>query len=500
VSEDETTNGGTAFDDWTAEQRIAFFAELDKDQPRTAEEWIEYLLTLDPIEYDRQREAVAQRLDIRVSTLDDEVDKRRPKTKDGGRIILTVPEPWDSTVDGAGLLAAIQRLLEKYAILPDGAAVMLALWTLHSYALEAAEASPIVAVSSPEKRCGKTIVLEILQALSYRPLPAANITAAALFRTIESLTPTLLIDEADTFLRDNEELRGVLNSGHRRATAVIIRTTGENFEPKTFSTWCPKAIALIGKLPSTLEDRSIVVVMKRKSRSERVERIRYSALAGETAELQQKAVRWTADQLPVLRQADPDVPDSLNDRAADCWRPLLAIADAAGGDWPKLARKAALMLSSKERDPGIGVELLSDIRDIFDTQNTDKLSSEKLVEELGKLEDRPWPEWGKSGKPMSKSQLSRQLSRFDIVSKTIRLLSATAKGYERSQFDDAFARYLCSQNVTPSQPTPSADCDGIPKRHTESLLRFEKTSQPTSSKDCDGVTFSHPRNGDEDLL
>src|SRR5262249_48117462 len=195
--------------------------------------------------------------------------KRKTKTSDQSETILNEPEPWPSKITGSELLHQLERIFNLYVILPPGAAAMLALWTVHTYLLDAAAVSPIVAVSSPEKRCGKTIVLELLQALVFRPLPASNITAAAVFRSIESFKPALLIDGAETFIRDNEELRGVLNSGQRRRQAFVLRCDGDNYVPRRFSTWCAKAIALIGRLPSTIEDRSIVINMRRKSRDEK---------------------------------------------------------------------------------------------------------------------------------------------------------------------------------------------------------------------------------------
>jgi putative DNA primase/helicase len=285
---------GKSWEDMSAEERAVFVSVLNADLPRTTDQWLQYLALLTPIDYDRRREAVAKRLSIRVQTLDDSVAKLRPKTgtETKGTILLHEPEPWPSPVDGGELLNAVRAIFEKYAILPAGAAVMLPLWVIHTYLLDASDVSPYVVITSPEKQCGKTIVLQLLQALVYRPLPASNITAAAVFRTIEAFKPTLLIDEADSFMRHNEELRGVLNSGHRRSMAYCIRTTGDNHEPKRFATWCPKAIALIGKLPTTLEDRSIPVLMRRKSRDEKVQRIRDKFLREETAEARCKAVRW----------------------------------------------------------------------------------------------------------------------------------------------------------------------------------------------------------------
>ena len=152
-------------------------------------------------------------------------------------------------VDGAALLTALAETFTRHALLPEGGAEALALWTLHTYTHEAAYISPILCLSSPQRRCGKTTVLSLLRAIVRRPLPTANVTAAALFRATEQWHPTLLIDEADSFLRDNEELRGVLNSGHTRDMAYVIRTVGDDHEPRAFCTWAPKAIASLGACP-----------------------------------------------------------------------------------------------------------------------------------------------------------------------------------------------------------------------------------------------------------
>jgi len=253
--------------------------------------------------------------------------------KNGTAILLADVEPWESPVDGAALLTDIVAIVDRHAILPAGAAVAFALWLRHTYVLDAFDVSPYLGVTSPEKRCGKTVVLELTQAMARKPLPAANITPAALFRTIEAHTPTLLIDELDTFLKDNEELRGVLNSGHRKATAVVIRLAGDDHEPRTYSTWCPKIIAMIGNLPETLADRSIPITMRRKTPDEETQRIRFDRLMRECEPIRQKAARWSDDHIGVIRDSEPDVPEALNDRAQDLWRPLLAIAEVVGKNW-----------------------------------------------------------------------------------------------------------------------------------------------------------------------
>jgi putative DNA primase/helicase len=319
---------------------------------------------------------------------------------------------------------------------------LVGLWFIHSHAHAAARVSPILAIRSPEKRCGKTTTLTLATALVNRALPASNITSAALFRAVEKYQPTLLIDEADSFLRDREELRGVINSGHTRATAMVIRTVGDDFEPKVFSTWAPKAIALIGDLPGTIEDRSVVLTLRRRRPDEQVEELRLDRLES-LAPLRSRIARWTADHIEELRHADPDVPAELHDRARDNWRPLLAIADAVGGPWPSLAREAAILLSGQAGDGDApGVMLLIDLNVLFTERGVDRLASAEIVDALSTMEDRPWPEW-RRGQPITARQLARLLKPFEIRPKKIRFdADTTAQGYELEDMVDAFSRYI----------------------------------------------------------
>ena len=179
---------------------------------------------------------------------------------------LDDPEPWPEPVEGADLLSALTKAVRDHLILPAGAAEAVALWIVHAHAHDTASISPILAVTSPTPECGKTTLLTLLSAVVPRPLPASNITTAAIFRAVEKWHPTLLVDEADTFLRDNDDMRGVLNSGHNRHAAWVIRTTGDDHEPCRFRTWAPKAIALIGRLPATLESRAIHIELRRSQR------------------------------------------------------------------------------------------------------------------------------------------------------------------------------------------------------------------------------------------
>jgi putative DNA primase/helicase len=433
--------------------------------------------------------------------------KREKTPKQGREVQLDDPEPWPSAVNGAALLGGIMATFTKYLALPAHASLALALWVLHCYAFVAWFTSPFLAITSPTKRCGKTLLLIVLAALVPRRLFASNVTPAVLFRAIERYSPVLLIDEADTFVRDNDELRGVLNSGHTRSTAVVIRTVGDDHDPRVFSTWCAKAIALIGKLPGTLADRAIEIRMQRRAK-EQIARLRQDRIEGECADLRRQAARWAADHLVELDHCDPTVPEALNDRAADCWRPLLAIADIIGGEWPKAARQAALALSGNaEDDDEVSTLLLRDIRDIFieaDRQAgtlVDALKSGSLVDQLVALDDRPWAEWSK-GRPLSKAKLAWMLRPYGIhPAGTIRFDDeTTAKGYRRVAFTDAWDRYLggleASQRNKPNNDGPDP---AFSNRHNDDGCDgLKSVTNPINTDESDGVTDRE--GGEEDAV
>jgi putative DNA primase/helicase len=264
------------------------------DQPKIASDEVEVarLAAMSRLDYEREREPAAKRLGVRVGALDEAVNDKQAKGA-GARAqapSLSLPnlEPWPEPVDGAELLTDLAAAVRAHVFMEDGGAEAVALWTLHAHALDAFGISPRLAITSAEKRCGKTTLLDVLGCLVPRPLPTANATAPSIFRTIEACVPTLLIDEADTFLKRNEELRGILNSGHRKATAKVLRLVGDQHEPRHFRTWAATAIAMIGRLRGTLADRSIEIRLRRRLRSEAVTRFRADR-ASNLAELARKA-------------------------------------------------------------------------------------------------------------------------------------------------------------------------------------------------------------------
>lgn len=417
-------------------------------------EEFEKLAKLNPLEYEVIRQDAAKRLGVRMAVLDQEVGRLREEMRaaEAGSSSLDLPEvvPWQEPVDGAALLEELGQTFRTYVSLPLGAAVALPLWVVHAYAFEASYITPRLVIGSPEKRCGKTALLRVIGAVVPKKLMAADITAAAMFRAIETSRPTLLIDEGDIGLKDNEALRGVINSGHGRDGAVY-RAAGENHEPKRFSTFAPVAIALIGSPADTIKDRSVVIRMRRRRRDETVERLRLDRPAMFDT-LRRRCARWAADNVEALAAMDPEVPHCLNDRAADNWRPLLAIADRAGEEWSRMAREAAMLLSIDEEDDegSARTMLLTDIRSIFDTQNDGRLDEEwrgrirsgELCDKLAALEDRPWNDWHR-GKPMTPRDLAFLLKSFEIKPKDLKSrYGAVRKGYDIEDFRDAFDRYL----------------------------------------------------------
>jgi putative DNA primase/helicase len=408
------------------------------------------LALMSPLDYERARKDAGKRLGIsRLSMLDALVKTKRAELgldgddgKQGHAIAFPEPEPWPEPVDGARLLDGLAKATRDHVVMSDAARDEAALWVLHAHMIDCFLVSPRLGVTSPVKGCGKTTLLDVLGRLLPRPLPTANVTPAALFRVVEGYQPTLLVDEADTFLHDNDELRGVLNSGHRKG-GTVLRTVGDDHEPRAFKTFCPTVIALIGTLPDTLHDRAVTIDLKRKLRTESVAPFRPDR-ADHLDLLARKAARWAQDNAEAIASADPEMPDGIINREADNWRPLLAIADAAGGAWPERARKAAEAAHiAAGDDKASRLELLlHDIRVIFTEQGKVEIPSADLVRGLVNLDGHPWGEMGKSRKPLTTNGLSSRLRPLAIISENIRVGDRVPKGYKLARFEEAFSRYL----------------------------------------------------------
>jgi putative DNA primase/helicase len=463
------------------------------------------LAELAPLDYERERKGAAEMFDLRTSVLDQLVRAKQGESKSAAPPAVSKRwqvEPWDEQVDGAALLNELRAAFQRYLILPERGAAVMALWTLHAWTIDAAFVSPLLTFTSPEMRCGKSTALGLLSRCAPRTAMASNITPSAIFRYVEAHQPTLLIDEGDTFLGGSEEMRGILNSGHTRDTAVVIRLVGDDYEAKEFSTWGPKVIAAIGKIAATLRDRSIIVSMQRKRRGEKVAKLRARNDRSEFLPLRRKACRWAADNIETLKTAQPEIPESLNDRAADNWEPLLAIADLVGGDWPELAREAAERLSdaSEADTPTIRLQLLAEIQKLFTKLKTDDISSKALLAALHSDDEGPWIAFGKGGKPITPKQVSDLLSNFDIGPRPIRDGEKVYKGYLLKQFADAFTRYLSdtpSPAVTRLQSNNSNDLDKKSAVTPSLFVTDKNSSNSLINNNCNRVTDENPIPEDE---
>jgi hypothetical protein len=336
---------------------------------------------------------------------------------------------------GHELLDQIAAAVGAHVVLPSGGKELIALFILHCHAHDAAQFSPLLAIESPDSGCGKTTLFRVLAALTPRPLFVSSLTPAGLYRTVTRNKRTLLIDEGDLIALGKKELRGILDGGHFRGAAHVLRANG------IFDAWCPKAIALVGSLPTSLRDRSILIALKRKLPSETVASWEPTALV-RLNKLGELAAVWAAQRHDRLATANPLMPPLLTNRAADNFTPLLAIADAAGGRWPELARQVAVSNAALTRaDISWGIMLLGDIRKIFQKIGTDRIPTEDLISALEWMDDRPWAEWrGRQG--ISPSQLAHLLKPYGISPRVLRFQDSTARGYQRIDFDDAFRRYL----------------------------------------------------------
>jgi Protein of unknown function (DUF3631) len=390
--------------------------------------------------------------------------------------------------DGADILDRVSDFIRAYVHLSDEQAAIATVWTAHTHCVNCATTTPYLAINSAVKQSGKTRLLEVFELLVSKPWLTGRVTAACLVRKVDQVKPTLLLDESDAAFNGDKEyseaLRGILNTGfYAGGVASCCVGQGANITFRDFKTYCAKAIAGIGHLPDTVADRSIPIRLDRKKAGEVVARFRRRKAKEAASEIKTILSDWMSSIAPRLKEAEPVLPDEITDRQQDAIEPLLAIADQAGGCWPKAVRKAALAIfgSSAAADQNIGVQLLADIKGVFDEKGADRIFSEDLVTALAKIETSPWAEW-KNGKPMTVIQLARQLKPFKAYPANVRIEDAQKKGYERDSFADAWSRYLTPVSAEPSQ----TDIRAVPSSHAN--VYAGQTDFCTRPKNCDGTT------------
>lgn len=375
-----------------------------------------------------------------------------------------------STASLPDYLAGVERFLRRYIVFPsDHEPVAVALWTAHAHLVERFEASPILAVTSAEMRSGKTRVLDCLELLVPEPFRVVTPSEAVVY-TVLAQRPrrTMLLDEADAIFGPRtaeryEGLRAILNAGNRQGTPVLrVKLDGRRREVDAFDVFGPKAIAGIGNLPSTVTDRAIPIRMKRRMPDEPIAKFRRRIAAAEADLI---VCDWSA----VPDVPDVPVPDELNDRAADSWEPLLAIADAAGGSWPTRARLAAIALSGEEdATVSVGMRLLADIKDAFG--DADHLTTAELLRRLHDLEDAPWGDW--YGAPLTGRALAKLLAPYRVMPLQRRVSGEKSRGYFRADLEDAWRRYVPGEpgqvgqaghsNAIPTLPVPDVPDVPVP--------------------------------------
>jgi hypothetical protein len=492
-----------------------------------------------PADFERLRARLRAETKVRLPALEAVMKAAEPEAgaDDGmaGRpISYEEIEPWEEAVNGGDLLSELSEAIGSYIVMDKPQRDAVALWAVFAHAHDLRDYAPPLIIVSPLKRCGKTRLQETLARLVPKPQPTSGVTAALFPRLIERHRPTLLIDEFDAMARGDKDmaeiLRGLLDSSFNKRSAVVLKLVplpGGGYEPRQFSTWAPTCIAGIGTISDTVEDRSVIVRLVRKLIGEVLKRLRDKD-GSELDTIKRKIARWVDDNELRLRQAAPTMPKALNDRQADAWDPLLAIAEVAGGDWPKLAREGALSLcradeaEAVERDTKI--TLLRDIRDIFvrlfpkgdpaheaerigRPDDGPRLLTKQLLGELQNLEERPWAAWGRAKKLMTGTDLALLLRPYRIRSDTVRSKDAMGnsergKGYYLRSFKDAFSRYLpLSEPSSRDGVTNPANAGEIENSEgvTNAICHGSQNAGDTSKTSlCHGVTDPKGRKEGED--
>ena len=402
-----------------------------------------------------------------------------------------MPDTPAPPTDGAALLDAVRAVIVRFVVLPSAAAAdAVVLWIAASHVQVCWACAPRLVIRAPERRCGKSRLLDLIEALCWRALITVNASPAAIYRSIGSDDPpTLLIDESDTIFGPkaadaNEDLRGLLNAGHQRNRPALRYNASINSVEK-IATFAMAALAGIGAMPDTIEDRAVVVRMRRRGPGESVQPFRFRRDRPKLADLAERLHAWTRSHSQLLEDATPDMP--LEDRAADTWEPLMAIADLAGGDWPDRARTAALALIAEHEastDAPDTVRLLADCRKAFG--NAAEIPTEVLLARLKADLEAPWATWGGRPEGLNAAKFAAILREYDIRSTgNLRFTAGSwpeldpaktqAKGYARTSFTDAWDRYCPAPDPT-EQPT---DSDGSTDPRPDTLPGVVVPLHPT---------------------
>ena len=433
------------------------FSSLVAGSPEAVEisQSVGRLAELSDVEYEVCRKGEAKRLKLRAGVLD---KARSDAQGDGSAKVENLCEfktqpVWDKPVDGKVLISELVAIFDDYLRLPPGGSLTAALWTIFTYAHREFWLAPILLVTSPVMRCGKSSLMRLLKNLCFQAYASENISVAALFRIVDATGACCLLDEVDTFVHHNEDLRGLINSGYERDSGGFARCdSGENnYQVRQYSTFSPKALAMIKQPQDTIVDRSIAIPLQRKLTTDVVKKFSRNKPAPLIfEEMRAKISRFVDDNLEDIKTADPKPPTTASDRHNENWAVLLVIASVCGTDVETEARLFANSVVVEAEAEPISIQLLKDIRDIFDqmkeingdAEEHQNISSEALTNALILMPEAPWREVSKRGEQLTQHLLAKMLSDFKIRSKSVRYAGGTPKGYSVHQFKNTFTRYL----------------------------------------------------------
>ncbi|WP_288899086.1 DUF3631 domain-containing protein [uncultured Delftia sp.] len=355
-------------------------------------------------------------------------------------------EPFEGAIDCGMLMTEIMRAIKNHVIISDHDALIVGLWSINTWCYRDFQRCPLLLINAPEKECGKTQLLKVVEKFVFRPMESANITLAALFRLITNFMPTLLIDEADTFMEGKTEFAGVVNKGYEKGGFVLrVEAVGKELVERAYVVYGPKVMAgimLERHLPSATMSRGIQIPMRRKTKGDNVQRLR-SADPEVFRGLRSRILKFVIDYKDALAKGWDEMPQELSDRQQDNWEPLLAIAKCLGEEWYQKACEAALKNCEETAPPkSSSNQLLEDIREVLSGYADKYIPSADLLQKLHEDDDMGWNTYN-HGKPLAARQLAKFMSAYGIKTKTVRMnVDYTPKGYEVRDFADAFARYL----------------------------------------------------------
>ena len=375
---------------------------------------------------------------------------------------------------GSELLDSVAEFLLNYVVFPGKhAATAVTLWAAHTHLVGEFESTPRLALLSPEKQCGKSRTLELLELLSAGAETLSDASPAYLYRRIGAGPVTILLDEADAIWKRGksdetaEALRSIVNAGHRRsATVGRVEMNGQAAKLTRFRVYAPAAIAGIGNLPDTIMDRAVVIRMRRRAPDERVRDYRERFTRPEGESLRDQLAKWAADVADLVGDPWPVMPPGVADRPADVWEPLLMVAALAGGTWPQRAAEActAFVAGAKDDTASIGTRLLSDLADVF--RDADALPTSVILAKLHDLDEAPWGDW--YGKPLDARHLAKMLKPYGAAPVVIRIGDSTPRGYRAADLHDAWNRYRLSSATDATSETSLASSVAVvaPVAHT----------------------------------